>query len=313
MNVNEMRSESRLPSGEQFELRLGEQRAVVTEVGATLRSFTVGAQEFLDPFPIDQMSSDGRGQVLLPWPNRIDRGLYTFDGEACQAPLNEPAQQNAIHGLTRWLSWTPIEHTPTRVVLGLFLHQQPGYPFALAVEVAYTLSAEGLEVRTAAHNAGARPAPFGSGQHPYFRAGTPRVDDTLLLLPARTYLLTDDRSIPRGRAAVAGTEFDFRTERPIGPLQLDTCFTDLERDADGRFHAQLMHPNGAPRITIAMDSSYHFAQVFTGDTLPNEAARRRGVAIEPMTCAPNAFNSGDGLRVLAPGETWTGSWWLSVG
>jgi aldose 1-epimerase len=272
----------------------------------------VGAQEFLDPFPADQMSSDGRGQVLLPWPNRIDQGRYTFEGETCQAPLNEPAQQNAIHGLTRWLSWTTIEHTPTLVELGLLLHPQPGYPFALSLEMAYALTAEGLEVRTTARNAGTRSAPFGSGQHPYFRPAVSRIDDARLLVPARTYLVTDERSIPRGRAPVAGTAFDFKVERPIGPLQLDTCFTDLLVDDDGLVRVQLAHPSGAPRLTIAMEASYQFVQVFTGDALPDPAARRRGVAIEPMTCAPNAFNSGEGLRVLAPGETWSGRWWVGV-
>ena len=312
MHVNDQRAESLPPSGRQFELRLGEQQAVVTEVGATLRSFMVAGQEFLDPFSADQMSSDGRGQVLLPWPNRIDQGRYTFEGEMCQAPLNEPALQNAIHGLTRWLNWTPIEHTPTRVTLGLFLHPQPGYPFALALEMAYTLSPAGLEIHTSARNADTRPAPFGCGQHPYFVTGAASVDETRLMLPAQTYLLTDDRSIPRGSAPIAGTEYDFTTERPIGPVELDTCFTDLIVDDDGLVRAQLVHPSGAPRVTIAMDASYQFMQAFTGDTIPDPATRRRGIAIEPMSCAPNAFNSGEGLQVLAPGETWTGRWWLSV-
>jgi aldose 1-epimerase len=281
-------------------------------VGATLRSFAVAGQEFLDTFPPDQMSSGGRGQVLLPWPNRLDHGQYTFGGETHQVPLNEPDQHNAIHGLTRWRTWRLLERTPTRVALGLLLHPQPGYPFTVALEMAYTLSAAGLEARTTARNVGARPLPFGAGQHPYFTLGLPRLDATLLHLPARTYLVTDGRSIPRDRAPVAGTDFEFGVERPIGPLKLDCCFTDLVADDDGRVRVRLTHPSGAPRLTIAMDAAYQFVQVYTGDTLADPAARRRGVAIEPMSCAANAFNSGDGLRVLAPGEKWTGRWWVSV-
>jgi aldose 1-epimerase len=284
----------------------------VTEVGATLRSYSVAGQEVLDTFPPDQMPSGGRGQVLLPWPNRIADGRYTFDGETHQLPLSEPALRNAIHGLTRWRNWTLVDQAPERVTLGLLLHPQPGYPFLLALEVAYVLSADGLEVRTTARNVGTRPLPFGAGQHPYFTVGLPRIDDARLHLPARTRLLTGDRSLPRGTASLAGTAFDFTAERAIGPLVLDTCFTDLVPDPDGRVRVRLSHPSGAPAVTVALDAAYQFVQLFSGETLTDPAARRRGLAIEPMTCAPDAFNSGAGLRILAPNETFIARWWLSV-
>ncbi len=301
-----------LPSGEQYVLELGAQRAVVTEVGATLRAYAVGDREVLDGFPPDQMSSGGRGQLLLPWPNRVDGGRYTFDGATHQLPLNEPEKQNAIHGLTRWRSWRLVARAPARVALGLLLHPQPGYPFTLALEVVYTLSPEGLEVGTTARNLGARPLPFGAGQHPYFTVGLPRVDAALLHLPARTRLLVDSRSLPRGAAPVAGTEYDFNAARPVGPLALDTCFADLVPDDHGRVRVNLAHPGGAPRLTLTLDAAYQFVQVFTGDTLADPAARRRGLAIEPMTCAPDAFNNGKGLRILAPGERFTARWSLAV-
>ncbi len=281
-------------------------------MGATLRSYSVAGQELLDTFPPDQMPSGGRGQVLLPWPNRIADGRYTFDGETHQLPLSEPAQRNAIHGLTRWRNWTPVEKAPERVTLGLLLHPQPGYPFLLALELAYVLSADGLEVRTTARNVGPRPLPFGAGQHPYFTVGLPRIDDARLHLPARTRLLTDGRSLPRGTAPVAGTDYDFAAERAIGPLALDTCFTDLLPDPDGKVRVRLRHPSGAPTVTVALDAAYQFVQLFSGETLADPAARRRGLAIEPMTCAPDAFNSGAGLRILAPDETFTSRWWLSA-
>jgi len=301
-----------LPMGEQFELRLGDQRAVVAEVGATLRSWEVAGREFLDTFAPDERSTGGRGQVLLPWPNRIDGGAYTFLGQRYQLPLTEPQRRNASHGLVRWLNWAPLERSAARLVLGLRLEPQPGYPFALALELDYALSPAGLAVRTTARNAGPTPLPFGAGQHPYFTVGTARVDDALLRLPARTYLTTDDRLIPTGRAPVVGTALDFQAERPIGGTRLDTCFTDLRADVDGRVRVALSHPVGAPRLTIALDAAYRFVQAYTGDSLPEEAGRRRGIAIEPMTCAPNAFNSGDGLRVLGPGETFTAVWTASV-
>ncbi len=306
------RPESLLPTGEQFEIRLGDRRAVVAEVGATLRSFQVAGREFLDTFAPDQMSTGGRGQVLMPWPNRLDGGAYDFLGRRHQLPISEPRTNNASHGLVRWRGWTPIERSAARVALGLLLHPQSGYPFTLALEVAYTLTGAGLEVRSTARNLGATPLPFGAGHHPYFTVGTARVDEATLRLPARTYLTTNDRLIPTGRAAVAGGDLDFRDERAIGGARLDTCFTDLIADGDCRTRVTLAAPGGAPRLTIALDAAYRFIQVYTGDNLPDPDARRRGIAIEPMTCPANAFNSGDGLRVLDPGETFTAAWGVTV-
>jgi aldose 1-epimerase len=57
-----------------------------------------------------------------------------------------------------------------------------------------------------------------------------------------------------------------------------------------------------------MEPVYQFLMVFTPDAIPEVARRRRSIAIEPMTCAPNAFRSGDGLVVLRPGESWNGRW-----
>jgi aldose 1-epimerase len=301
-----------LPSGEQYALRAGEWEAVVIEVGATLRSLTVAGREVLDTFAADEMCHGSRGQALLPWPNRIAGGQYTLRGQAYQLPITETKTGNASHGLTRWLPWLLLERAESAITLGLLLYPQPGYPFTLALELTYTLTGGGLAVRTVARNAGTAPLPFGAGYHPYFTVGTEFVDTALLQVPAATYLTTDERLIPTGRADVAGSPYDFRAPRAIGDRHIDTCFTGLQSDADGQTRVRLAHPAGAPTITLTLDSAHQFVQVYTGDTLP-EAVRRRGVAIEPMTCPANAFNSGAGLRVLAPGESCAGQWGIGVG
>lgn len=300
-----------LPTGRQFEIVYGDQSATVTEVGATLRSFAVAGRELLDTFGPEEMSDASRGQVLLPFPNRIDGGKYEFRGQENQLPLSEPAANNAIHGLTRWLDWIPLSWTPSQVTMVQRLYPQDGYPYVLALQIEYALSSAGLTVATTATNVGAEPLPFGAGHHPYLTVGTPTINAATLRLPARTYLETNDRLIPKGRAGVEGTDFDFREEREIGDVQLDTCFTDVIPDADGYTRVVMTHPEGSPEITVSMDSNHGFIQAYTGDTLPEASDRRRGIAIEPMTCAPNAFNSGDGLRVLAPGESFTSVWGMS--
>jgi aldose 1-epimerase len=297
-----------LPTGRQLELRRGGVRAVVTEVGATLRVLEVGGLAVLDGFPQGGMPESSRGQVLIPFPNRVDRGRYAFHGRTLELPLDEPDKANAVHGLVRWLNWAPLSRTPSRLVMGLVLHAREGYPFVLSLRVAYTLTPAGLRVRQTVRNLGAVPAPYGAGFHPYLRVGTARIDEAVLGLPARTYFLVNARLIPTGRASVAATPFDFRKPRPIGDTVMDTGFTDLERDDDGFARVELAAPGGRPQVSVLLDGSYRFLQVFTGDGLPDPAARRRAIAIEPYTCAPNAFNNGLGLRVLAPGQTFSSVW-----
>lgn len=301
-----------LPTGGQFEIVHGDQRAVATEVGATLRSFAVAGFEVLDTFAVDERSGACRGQVLLPFPNRIDGGAYRFDGQGLQLPLNEPETNNAVHGLTRWLTWAPVHQTASSVTLCQRLYPQDGYPFGLALQIEYSLSDPGLTVATTATNIGDTRLPFGAGHHPYITTGTPTIDPAILEIPARTTLETNERLIPTGRSPVGGTALDFRRGREIGTTQLDTCFTDVIPDGDGFTRVRLTHAEGSPRITVSMDPSHGFIQVYSGDTLP-EDDQRRGIAIEPMTCAPDAFNSGEGLRVLAPGERFTSVWGMACG
>jgi aldose 1-epimerase len=295
-----------LLSGEQIELRAGEQRVVVAEVGAGLRSYAVGDQDVLDGYAADELATSGRGQVLAPWPNRIEGGTYEFGGTQHQLPLNEVEARNAIHGLVRWSAWSASEHSPDRVVLEHTLHPQPGYPFSLALGVEYSLSQDGLRVTSTATNIGPEACPYGFGMHPYLTLGTKKVDQLILRAPGRTVLKTNDRGIPVGSEPVEGTEYDFRRPRPIGMAKLDHAFTDLERGDDGLASVELLDPEDERSLLLWLDDGYRYLQLFTGDPLPDVA--RRSLAVEPMTCAPNAFRTGDGLLVLEPGETTTSSW-----
>jgi aldose 1-epimerase len=299
------------PSGQQIEIVHGDQRAVVVEVGAGLREYTVGGRSLLDGYGAQEMSSSGRGQVLIPWPNRIQDGRYSFDSQDHQLPLDDVEEYDAIHGLVRWRSWIAGERAENRVVMEHALHPQPGYPFSLALSVEYLLSDDGLLVRTTATNRGARPCPYGSGNHPYLSAGRPQVDPLTLRLPGRTVLQSDRRGIPVDRHPVEGTDLDFRAPRTIGATVLDHAYTDLERGEDGRAHVVLDDPASGSRLTLWVDETYPYVMVFTGDPLPD--VNRRSLAVEPMTCAPNAFRSGDGVIRLGPGETFVSSWGIHPG
>jgi aldose 1-epimerase len=302
------------PSGEQYELRGGPYHAVVTEVGATLRMLAFDSFDLIDGFDVTEPSAAGRGQVLAPWPNRLGDGRYTFEGHEGQAGLDEPERRNAIHGLVRWLGWRPMSHAENVVALSCVLHPQPAYPWRLELRIEYHLDADGLTVSTEATNLSETTAPFGIGFHPYLTVGTPTVDSALLLVPARRRLLADERGLPEGDVAVSGTEQDFTTQRPIGAMKLDTAYTELVRDDDGRSVAHLRPPAGSRRrgLTLWVDGAYRYLMVFTGDTLAPASRRRRSVAIEPMTCPPDALRSGVHVIRLAPGSMWSGRWGIST-
>ena len=280
------------------------------EIGGGLRTYSANGHAVLDGYGPEERCSSGRGQLLAPWPNRIQDGQYEFDGKHHQLPLTEPELGNAIHGLVRWAAWTAAEHEPHRVVMAHVVHPQPGYPFSLSLSIEYSLSDAGLTVRTSATNAGDRDCPYGCGAHPYLTAGTGVVDTLELRIPAGTVLRSDERSLPTGSEPVTGTGYDFRARRAIGGLVLDNAFTDLDRDGDGAARVELWDPASGAARTLWMDEAYPWVMVFSGDPLPDVA--RRALAVEPMSCPPNAFRSGENLVRLAPGESHTATWGISV-
>jgi aldose 1-epimerase len=297
------------PSGEQYEIAFDDQLAVVTEVGAGLRVYSVGGRDVVNGYGVDEMATAGRGQVLIPWPNRLEDGRYEFEGRQHQLPLTEPERANAIHGLVRWSVWTVAERESDRVVMEHRLHPQPGYPFTLDLGIEYALSANGLSVQTTATNVGHDRCPYGCGAHPYLSVGTETVDATVLRAPARTVLQADDRGISTGATPLAGTDYDFRQPRAIGATKLDHGFTDLERDEDGLARVELTNVASGVALAVWVDESYPYLMLFTGD-LPE--VERCALAVEPMTCAPNAFRTGESLVVLEPGDSVTSTWGISA-
>jgi aldose 1-epimerase len=251
----------------------------------------------------------------MPWPNRVGDGRFEWDGAVLQTPLSEPEHHNAIHGLVRWASWMVTDETSDQVTLAHRLYPQEGWPWILDLTITYALSDAGLHVRFTVLNqpGGAGRCPIGAGWHPYLYAFGALVDDAVLTLPAETAYLADERGLPQGSRPVERSELDFRGGRPIGPMKLDTAFTDLARDGDGRAVVQVAEVGGSGRsIRLWMDRAFTHVMVFSGDTLSDASRRRRALAVEPMTCAPDMLRSGDGRIVLEEGETFEAAWGLAA-
>jgi aldose 1-epimerase len=298
-------------TGSQYDLHAGDYAATVTELGAGIRQLSHRGRPVITGYEPDQLPPAGAGQLLAPWPNRIDHGQYAFAGSSLQLDLSEPAHGNAIHGLTRWTGWQAAAQADDSVTLRHVLHGGPGYPFCLELTASYRLDAEtGLQVTVTARNAGSRDAPYGTGSHPYLTAGTPTIDECELELPASRWLPADERGIPHGQPQdVTGTPYDFREPHQISGTSVDHTLTGLARDSAGRAWARLA--SGDARLALWAGPGYDWLQVFSGDGL-DPGHRRKALAIEPMTCPPNAFASGTGLLTLQPGDSVTHSWGIEV-
>jgi aldose 1-epimerase len=295
-----------LPTGEQLLLAHGDQRAVVTEVGATLREYHKGGVEVIEGFEDDEMSTGARGQLCFPWPNRLSTGSWCFSGRAARAPLDEPERHSALHGLVRYRPFHVDAVAQNRVALSLLVHPEPGYPFLALVEVAYHLGGLGLTVTTTVTNADTVPLPFGLGFHPYLAVGAHGVDRAILSVPASAAVVADEHGPPSGATRAVDGALDWREPRQIADAVLDTTLCDLIRDDSGWATVRLaVEDTGA--VELSVDRTFPYFQLFTGDTLPGPR-HRTGVSVEPMTCPPDALRTGKDLVVLEPGQRWTGSW-----
>jgi aldose 1-epimerase len=293
-------------TGKQFTIKAGEQEVTVVEVGAGLRRYTHTAVDVLAPYREDELPPSGAGSVLMPWPNRLAGGRYSFGGQTYQVPITEVPRGNAIHGLARWVRWTPVTVDAAAVTLGLDIVPQTGWPFEIRAEMTYALHPDhGLSVTAVARNHGATPAPFGAGFHPYISVHGQRLDDVTLQVPARQRLVTDEAQLPVGVQEVTKTPYDLRRAHRLKALRLDDAFTDLST-VDGRGGVEVRTSSGGARLWF--DESFRYLQVYT---LEHFGGGAPAVAVEPMTCPANAFNTGAGLIVLEPGAAWTGTWGIT--
>jgi aldose 1-epimerase len=306
-------------SGKQYEIRFDGYGAVIASVGASLRVLRHDGRDLVVPFDSAELRPAYRGCTLAPWPNRVVDGRYVFDGTQFQLPLTEPARAHALHGLAAWISYDSTGWADDRVTLAATIEPQTGYPWRIAVETTYALGASGLTQTVVATNESESRAPFGTGPHPYLVAGPGVVDDWTFSLPASSVLnVTPDRLAPVDLANVDSdpSRFDFRQPRPIAAVELDHAFTELLRDGAGATEVRLTTPTGKG-VLMSWGRDCPWVQVHTADQPDADPSTHRiGLAVEPMTCAPGAFNGipgvDSGLLVLEPGASATASWRIAA-
>ncbi|PJJ61920.1 aldose 1-epimerase family protein [Compostimonas suwonensis] len=299
----------RAPTGEQYELSLstpsGPLRAVITEVAAGIREVTLGGVDLAQPFPLQSVPPQGAGIVLVPWPNRVKDGVWSLDGAPQHLAITEPARANAIHGLLRFSPYDLVSRTENAVTLSATVFPQLGYPFLLDTTVSYELVADGLDVTHTVVNAGTETAPVAIGAHPYFTIGDVPAADLTLRVAANTHFEVDERLNVVSEHPVDLTEYDLRAGKVLGDLSLDDGWGQTVVQGGESVHS-LTAPDGRS-VAMWADESFGYVQVYTTRTFPGAEL---AVAIEPMTAPTNAFNSGDALHWLEPGEEWSVRWGL---
>lgn len=297
----------RAATGRQHELRRGDAVAVVTELAAGLRSYARHGVALTETYGDGQIPPGATGITLAPWANRIEDGRWALDGKVQQLDITEPKFGHASHGLLRNTGYSLLEQTESAVALEAVIFPQHGYPFLLRHRVDYALDADGgLTVTQTLANDSAAPAPYVLGAHPYLRIGELPAEDLTLTVSGGTRLIADQRLIPRSSEPVSGLA-DLRGGQPVSSLALDAGYTDLafeEATDDGAgaprvARATLAAADGR-RVWMWQEETCPYTHVFVTDTFPG---RSKAVALEPMSGAANAFNSGAGLGWLEPGAS----------
>ena len=289
-------------SARSWTIRSGGHEAEIGRMGGGVRGYRVDGVQVVDTLADLEVASAYHGLVLAPWPNRVPDGRWSWAGKELQLPVTEVATGCALHGLVAYTAWQLLELTEDAVELGVQVEPQPGYPFALDLAVRWSVDEGGLRCAITAENTGVDPAPFGVAVHPYVVLPGHGVDDLQLTLPAASWLETDERLRPVELHPVDGGDRDFRRGAPLRGRQLDTAFTDVSGD-------RARVAGGDRAVEVWADPEFTWWQVYTSDYFPAGSPRhRRALAVEAMTCGPDAFNTGRDLVVLEPGARWGAAW-----
>lgn len=289
--------------------------AVLALRGATLLSWQVGRgtagqlTELTDGYrdEAELLAQDGvRAGLLAPFPNRVADGRYRYGGRDHDLLPGRRADRLIYHGFVRELPFELVSATTTADSARLLLRttsirpgRHPGYPFALDLDVEYTIDRRELGVEIRATNVGGTTAPYASGWHPYFTLSRP-VDDLVLQIPARTLIRTDASLVPlRGEEALLPLDrcpdMDFRAPRRLGDAVIDACFADLTPGPGGRTETVLSDPVSGDGLRVWQYGGY--LHVFTGDTLARD--RRTSIALESVEAPTDAYNRPEHATALS--------------
>lgn len=275
----------------------GQIKASINTEGASLVGLSDNDFHLIEPnSPADLYP----GSILAPWPNRIRDGAYNFHGKQYQLPINEVDRDNSLHGLVAYTQWQVINQSLSHLSLKYILDLPKIYPGRLEMNVEYKIINQKLIIKIIAKNIGEVSAPYGVSIHTYLVAGqVTNIDELSLIVPADKYLEVDEqRLLPITLRDVTNTQFDFRKSKKIGDLFIDHAFQNSKNQI-GQVNLQNYDGSG---VELGFGLNTKWIQIHTADR-GGAINGRQCVAVEPMSCPPDAFNSKIDLIELAPGQS----------
>ena len=284
----------------------GDYRAKIRCFGGGLSELKFEDRNLIEPYVETDISAHYRGDLLAPWPNRIRDGRYQIDGYEYFLPINEIVRNNALHGLINGVYWQVKKRVSSEVVLEVTLPASDFYPTTLHMSVRYCIGKNGLIWSLLAKNVGSAKVPYGASIHPYL-IGHPGelVDDWMLQIAADEVLDVDaKRLLPLDTILVGDKNFDFRSGSIIGRRFIDHAFKIASSSLEPRVDVTAKSGSG---VRMEFDSSSQWVQIHTADR-GGEKGNRSSLAVEPMSCPPDAFNSGIDLIWLRPGDEHEMTW-----
>lgn len=232
--------------------------------------------------------------LLSPWVNRVRNGNYSFEGRNYQLPVNEPNLGNAIHGL---LARMPFDISLEASKATLTYHydaEEKAYPFPFEMQLSYSFSVDNsFQLQFQAKNTGSGNMPFACGWHPYFNLTQGNLADWIIRFDSISKFHSDSQMIP-----LREESFDASAGVDLGKEVLDNVF---RLEPKTKHITNLYNKQKKESLYLEQSSiDFPFLVVFAPEN-------SNCVAIEPMSANTDAFNTGDGLRILAPNEIFQSS------
>lgn len=280
----------------------GSKAIIYPNKGASLQQLALNNKIVIDNILIDNagqmaLQNSSGSAIMFPFPNRIDKGTYSFENKSYQLEINEPKHKHAMHGLV----YKQAFERGVCVVSDGFAQisfvyrpekKEAGFPFLYSLEVVYTLYTGRLKMEIIARNEDQEIFPFAIGWHPYFVSSD--LSKSTLEMPTSATLEIDDRMLP-----TQWNKQTLPTPCKIEAQVFDVCFKNEAQKA------RYQTPNYTLDISTSEPNQSPFWQIYT-------PPHRKSLAIEPMTAVANAFNNKIGLKTLAPEEHFKITWTLEL-
>ena len=262
--------------------------SIYPNLGASLQNLTSHNTEIINGISntvegLNDYKNTYKSAFLFPFPNRISEGKYEFGQTKYDLDCNEKALNNALHGYiyNKPFSMKNIETSENNAIVSLYYTDKgitKGFPFPYRLEIIYTFSPKKIAINFQVFNNGVKSFPYGIGWHPYFK--TSNLKTSSLNFEGETQYFLDERMIPQFEIPLK-----FKNPLTIKDTFLDDCFITNKPQVYFKCDSYSIGIDSSPK------NKKNYLQVYTPPT-------KDCVAIEPMTCAPNAFNNKNGLQVL---------------